>query len=872
MHYDDCPIARESIRVRICIKLSTSAKPSSGSHREGAGAIPSSASPSPEHTCCCRRTAPTHPEASSQSRLLTGIARAAEALLRDTAIENGAPNALRELGEASGAHRVYMFENHPGLSSDQILTSQRFEWCQEGITCQIHNPALQNAPFREFWPEEFELMRKGHVLGGPVRLATPTLRQALQDQGIVSFLLVPMVLDGCLFGFVGFDDCRSERDWGLDEREALKAFAATLGLVIQRQKAQQRIEQSERDLQFVLDGSNDGFWDWDIPTGKVRYSQRLLGMLGYAEGEWASHIQSWAEKVHPDDKAEVSALLTEHLESRTASYQSEHRLLRADGTWHWILDRGKVVERDAHGRPIRAVGVHTDIAALKATQQSLAQSETELRLAMSAARTHTFCVDLSSRVVRRKGWAADRSPLPEEESMDVFLGRLSPDQEQDYRAVLEKLTPANSEYSFEYDLKDSAGLAHGFRSRGKGQFDNRSKLTRVMGVCSDITERLRTEAALEKSTSLLRSLFDAVPVAVVVTDMDGRITQINRGAKLLFRLPSQEILGRPLADLLECPASPRDEVQSHFRHGKASRSDGTPVPVEYSQSVFGRDGRSSVVAVIRDITEQQLAAEQVLRALGRERELNRLRTNFITLVSHEFRTPLAHILMSTELLEDCYDQMELSRRAECYARIKQRIKQLTSMMQDVLTLGELETGKQKAAPQSVDLIPFFETVIREFKQTTGDFQATRPVEVSLNVGCRFPRVRLDRRLTSTILTNLLSNALKYSPAGSARIQMRVEDQGDHLHFEVEDAGIGVPPEDRSRLFGNFFRARNVGSVQGTGVGLTIVQLCAQLQGGEAYYRPATPCGSIFSVKLPLSPAAEEADHSTSPTIRPCHES
>lgn len=129
--------------------------------------------------------------------------------------------------------------------------------------------------------------------------------------------------------------------------------------------------ESEERLQLVLDGSNDGIWDWDIQSGRIEINRRWAEMIGYAPGEIQRHIQSWVDLVHPDDLPGVQQALQKHLEGATDHYETEHRVRSKSGEWLWILDRGKVVIRDANGTPLRAAGTHTDITARKRAAELL---------------------------------------------------------------------------------------------------------------------------------------------------------------------------------------------------------------------------------------------------------------------------------------------------------------------------------------------------------------------------------------------------------------------------------------------------------------------------------------------------------------------
>lgn len=811
-------------------------------------------------------------QARVRDRLLSGIAQASEALLGDVEVRQAVPNALRELGQATGVDRVYLFENETCASTGEVATTQRFEWCQQGIEPQIDNADLNNFPFSTLIPCEFKALASGQVLGGPVRLMGDTIRNVLERQGILSALLVPIILEQHFWGFVGFDECHWERDWTVDERATLKAFAGSIGVAIQRERTLQRIRESEKNLQHVIEGSNDGFWDWNVQAGTVNFSPRLLGMLGYAPNSWEGNVNEWMKRVHPEDLAPVMRMVTQHLEGKTDAYQAEHRIKTASGSWRWILDRGKVVERDSEGRPIRAVGVHTDIHPLKEAQHALAESEGHLVMALSAARMHTFHHAVHEGWIHRIGLKPGCCGLSTDQSSDGFFGCLDPADAVTYKARLAELSPGAPDYTVEYRASGSEGIDRWFCDRGRGEFDESGALANVSGVSMDITQQRQTATMLNRRTELLRGLFEAVPVAVVVMDSAGIIQQANASATDLFHRSPASLVGTALASLLSQSSGEGDTQSGKFHEALAKLPDGSELPVEVSQSSFGPPGDATRVAVIRDISEQQRAKEQTLRALTRERDLNRLRSSFITLVSHEFRTPLAHILMSAELLEDCYDQLPAPRRLECFTSIKARVRSLTNMMQDVLTLGDLEAGQRAFAPRPVDLASYCREVLAEFQSSLTPADAEKAAMMQVSIASASNHVLLDRRLMSTTLNNLLSNAVKYSPRGAGPIEFRVRPDDGSLVFEVQDSGIGVPPEARPRLFEEFFRARNVGSIPGTGVGLSIVRLCSHLHGGTVTYAPVRPAGSLFSVSIPLISPNETKPLSSTTHPEPCLES
>ncbi len=163
--------------------------------------------------------------------------------------------------------------------------------------------------------------------------------------------------------------------------------------ITQRKQAEEILRESEERLKLVLEGSNDGFWDWNVTTGVVRFSLRWAEMLGYRLEEIEPHVRTWERLIHPDDQHAVMQALDDHLEGRTPQYETEHRLLTQSGEWKWISDRGKVVTRDEYGRPLRMTGMHTDITERKRAEEEARRRLREMALLNRVIATTTSTLD-----------------------------------------------------------------------------------------------------------------------------------------------------------------------------------------------------------------------------------------------------------------------------------------------------------------------------------------------------------------------------------------------------------------------------------------------------------------------------------------------
>ena len=247
---------------------------------------------------------------------------------------------------------------------------------------------------------------------------------------------------------------------------------------------------------------------------------------------------------------------------------------------------------------------------------------------------------------------------------------------------------------------------------------------------------------------------------------------------------------------------------------------------------------------IRDVTRQKIAERELRLALVKEKELGELKSQFVAMVSHEFRTPLASIQTSTDLLYSYYDRLSPERRSDIIIRIQSQIQQLTILLGDVLTVAKADTVGLVLDLSQVDLKVLSTKVINELS-----YSVAKNREIEFITADASLVVELDPKLFQQVLANLLSNALKYSPEGSA-IRLEIIDHDNHVEILVRDQGIGIPEEDFPRLFDAFHRARNVGDQQGTGLGLAVVKRAVEAHQGTVEVDSELHIGTTFKVSIP----------------------
>ncbi|WP_414661716.1 PAS domain-containing protein [Horticoccus sp. 23ND18S-11] len=258
----------------------------------------------------------------------------------------------------------------------------------------------------------------------------------------------------------------------------------------------QALDLAEQRWQLAIEGTNDSVWDWDIVTGRIFHDERWARMLGYAPGELEDTIAAWNALVHPDDLAGTEAAVYEHFEERTKDYQHALRFRAKDGTWRWILDRGKVVRRSEDGRPLRMAGTHSDITEHKLLEQRLRKSEELASEVSRLAQIGGWELDMITRRVTwtdgtRRIHEVDDTYLPTMESMWQFYPA---DTVESVKAAFNDVTPASPSFDIEVPFITARGRRLWVRILGHGEF-MRGRALNVHGAIQDVTSRHESEGA-----------------------------------------------------------------------------------------------------------------------------------------------------------------------------------------------------------------------------------------------------------------------------------------------------------------------------------------------------------------------------------------
>ena len=384
------------------------------------------------------------------------------------------------------------------------------------------------------------------------------------------------------------------------------------------------------------------------------------------------------------------------------------------------------------------------------------------------------------------------------------------------------------------------------------------------------------------------ALFLYATEGVLVVNETGEIIKISPSAERLFGYEKDELIGCKIEVLMPKHLSEEHiEKRKSYSHNPQPRSmgagrdlyglkkDGTEFPVEISLSPYSTPEGKFVIAFIIDITIRKIEEEkrkstsseleklvknrtiilegaieelektkkELKNALEKEKDLNELKSRFVSMASHEFRTPLTTMLTSLSLVTKYAEQNDKENQGKHVGRIKTSINNLTDILNDFLSVSKLEEGKIENNPEVLNLKTFIKDIIAEMHSMATDGQMITQQHSGDEI------VSIDKKLLKNILFNLISNAIKFSPQGQ-KIEVAAMVLNSTIKISVKDNGIGIPAADQKHLFERFFRGKNAVNIQGTGLGLNIVAKYVELMKGSLDFESKEKKGTLFTIIIP----------------------
>lgn len=374
----------------------------------------------------------------------------------------------------------------------------------------------------------------------------------------------------------------------------------------------------------------------------------------------------------------------------------------------------------------------------------------------------------------------------------------------------------------------------------------------ILATLRDASARQATHDALLQVEAQLSILIDNAPVILLALNPQGIFTLCEGKGLESLNLHRGQLVGKTFQEVGEELPLVRESINRAL-DGETRRTvcayDGRSFET-FLNPILAGEVVEGIIAVMIDVTEREIAQRAILETeririeMQKERDLLAFREGFISMISHEFRNPLAVIVTSVEILKRYHAQLTDERRAEHLAKIGTQANYMVELMDDVLRISRARAGQLEFLAEEIDFVLLVEEIIHDLGLNVGDkhrFEA------------RFDGILdnlyLDPKLAHYILSNLLGNAIKYTPPGG-KIMLRARREDDVMVIEIQDSGIGIPEKDQKHLFQPFYRARNTGPIKGTGLGLALVKISVETHRGDITFSSQLEHGTTFIVRLP----------------------
>lgn len=502
---------------------------------------------------------------------------------------------------------------------------------------------------------------------------------------------------------------------------------------------------AELRWQFALESSGDGLWDWDLQTNKVYFSKQWKNMLGYSDDEIAESIEAWASIIHPEDADYVFQETNKLLNNEIDMYVCEHRLKTKDNSYKWILDRGKVIERDKNNKALRVIGVHTDITERKLNEQKIKDSEEKFR---------TLFENMTEGVALHQLIINDQNQI------------------SDYRII--DVNPA---------FESHVGL----------------KASEVIG-------KLVSEAYKVKEAPYLKE-YAQVALSGTPYIFETYFEPLHKHFKISVISPQYLYFATVFEDITHLK-----ETENQLR-------------------IMNQNLEEATIRANNLATQAELA--------------NASKSQFLANMSHEIRTPMNAIIGLSHIL---YEKIQDHHLQDYATRIKESSQNLLSILNDILDYSKIESGKLYLDNHTFNLKDKIDSISHLFDVQINN----KSLYLKLSYSPDLPHfVTGDSLRLGQILTNLISNAVKFTLNGGINIAVKLYASDDlqyTIQFDVADTGIGIEESIIPTLFLPFTQADNSTTRKfgGTGLGLSITQRIIHLMQGEINVCSELNKGSVFS--------------------------
>jgi PAS domain S-box-containing protein len=581
-----------------------------------------------------------------------------------------------------------------------------------------------------------------------------------------------------------------------------------------------------------------------IDSRRLKVNNAFCQMLGYSEAEMLA--RTIYDLTHPDDIAWDLEQRKRALAGEIESFHTEKRYIHKDGHTVWGYMSCSLV-RDADRKPLRFIAQIQDITERKETEKVLRESEERFRALTALSSDWFWEQDENCRFVEVSGEAPSASGVQKsaygKAPWELDYIHMSDAGWADYKAVVARHEVFRD---METTRRDSKGRIRYFSISGVPKFDANGKFTGYRGTGRDMTEMRRVTEALRTSEAQLREITDTIPAWITYADADQNLRFHNRAYEEVFGMTSAQLEGKNIRQIVG------EEMYALIRPRVEEVLQGYPVVYERAQKTARGGVRDYVVNYFPRYGDgaddgKVIGFYTLANDVTELKRIDRMKSEFVSTVSHELRTPLTSIRGSLGLISGGVAGQLPEAVKTLVGIAKSNCERLIRLINDILDIEKIESGKMTLDLQIIELKPLLEQALA----ANEGYGAANNVRLSLQFPDEELMVRADGDRLTQVVTNLLSNAMKFSPADGV-VEIHVMRTAIGLRVEVRDHGPGIPEEFRKRIFQKFSQADSSDTRQkgGTGLGLNISRAIIERLGGSIGFDTRTGDGTTFYFELP----------------------
>ncbi len=647
-------------------------------------------------------------------------------------------------------------------------------------------------------------------------------------------------------------------------------------------KIEDELKISNERFTYSSRATSDAIWDWNLLNDEIYVGGSYSLIFGHYFKDNIILATECDAFLHPEDKESYNRNITEALENETTlKWSDEYRYLKSDGSYAYVKDKAIII-RNEEGKAVRMIGAMRDDTIKEMLKNKLQQSEEQFKGAFEYSPVGMALVDIDGKYIEANDRLCEMFGYSNQEMKSLTFQEITYYEDLkldlDHKGSLDsgKISNFSSEKRFIHKNKTIV-WSHISVSLVK---NSKNEIYYVVQII-DITERKKIEQQnkilteeniknkailLNEAKNMYRFLAENTVDLICLHQLDTTFQYLSPSVINILGYSPDELKGKtPLdfahpEDLKYLQKSFTDFINEKVNDSTTARfraKDGKYIWLETRANIIEKNGVvSGFQSSSRDVTTRQEEEEATEKALTKERELNELRTNLVSTISHEFRTPMTTIRTSTELisiymegLKDLYMGGQTSEIAERLDKqlntITGEIDRIIELMNSVLTISKEDSGKTNFNPIAFDLKELCHTIIETSFENRKD---GRKVITSFK-GNNFI-VFADKSLMGYSLFNLFNNAFKYSE-GSGNVILNITATSSKVLIDIIDFGIGIPEEDQKKLFNTFFRASNTNGIQGTGLGLYIVKTFTEKNSGNIQLKSQLGKGATVTLQFPI---------------------